>query len=72
MTYVGLMEFYGKGVEVLEKLAWVIVNEAHLYRVTDTYGGLESDIKEQETILKSESKTDTWPHKTKPICCICR
>jgi hypothetical protein len=45
MVYVGQMESYGKGVEVLEKLASVKVCEAQLYRVTDTYGALlEADI----------------------------
>ena len=43
------MESYGKGVEVLEKLARVKVCEAQLYRVTDSYGALlEADICQQE------------------------
>jgi len=40
MVYVGQMETYGKGCEVLEKLAGVRVSEAQLYRVTDRYGAL--------------------------------
>lgn len=49
MVYVGQMESYGKGVEVLEKLANVKVCEAQLYRVTDTYGALlEADICQEE------------------------
>ena len=40
MVYVGQMEAYGKGVEVLQKLAGVETNDAQLYRVADTYGSL--------------------------------
>lgn len=59
MTYVGQLEVYGKGVEVLEKLAGVAVNEAQLYRVTDMYGGiLESGIEEQKVASKTASKSD--------------
>jgi hypothetical protein len=51
MVYVGQMESYAKGVEVLEKLAGVDVCEAQLYRVTNTYGALlEPEIMEDETV----------------------
>ena len=40
MVYVGQMESYGNGVEVLEKLAGVEVSGTQLYRVTDLYGAL--------------------------------
>jgi len=51
MVYVGQMEPYAKGVEVLEKLAGVGVCEAQLYRVTNTYGALlEPEIVPDETV----------------------
>lgn len=40
MVYVGQMESYGNGVEVLERLAGVEVSSTQLYRVTDSYGAL--------------------------------
>ncbi len=50
MVYVGQMESYAKGVEVLEKLAGVGVGAAQLYRVTNTYGALlEPEIVSEET-----------------------
>lgn len=53
MVYVGQMESYGKGAEVLEKLAGVAVCEAQLYRVTDAYGALlEADISEEEQMVE--------------------
>ena len=53
MVYVGQMEPYAKGVEVLEKLAGVGVCEAQLYRVTNTYGALlEPEIVPDETVLE--------------------
>lgn len=58
MVYVGQMESYGKGVEVLEKLAGVEVCEAQLYRVTDTYGSLlEAEI-EQEPAVSEPAGVD--------------
>lgn len=49
MVYVGQLETYAKGVEVLEKLAGVDVCEAQLYRVTNTYGALlEPEIMQEE------------------------
>jgi hypothetical protein len=51
MVYVGQMESYVKGVEVLEKLAGVEVCSAQLYRLTDTYGALlEVDITQDESV----------------------
>lgn len=59
MIYVGQLEVYSKGVEVLEKLAGVAINEAQLYRVTDMYGGiLESGIEESKEDSKTLSKAD--------------
>ena len=56
MAYVGQMESYGKGVEVLEKLAGVEVCEAQLYRVTDTYGALlEAEIECEEPSTEESS-----------------
>jgi hypothetical protein len=64
MTYVGQLEVYGKGVEVLKKLAGVAVNEAQLYRVTDFYGELlESEIEEQKVNPRVESKSDIGQHE---------
>jgi hypothetical protein len=40
MVYVGQLESYAKGSEVLQKLAGVDVCAAQLYRVTNTYGAL--------------------------------
>ena len=51
MVYVGQMEVYGKGVEVLSKLAQVEVCDAQLYRVTDAYGGL---LEEQQPAIPVE------------------
>lgn len=52
MVYVGQMEPYAKGVELLEKLAGVDVCEAQLYRVTNTYGALlEAERMQEETGL---------------------
>lgn len=49
MVYVGQMESYGNGVEVLEKLAGVEVSGTQLYRVTDSYGALlEAQIVQEE------------------------
>lgn len=48
MVYVGQMETYGQGVEVLAKLAGVSTNQSQLYRVTDTYGGLLAAQEEEE------------------------
>jgi hypothetical protein len=49
MVYVGQMESYGNGVEVLEKLAGVEVSGTQLYRVTDSYGALlEAQIAQEE------------------------
>ena len=51
MVYVGQMECYTQGVELLEKLADVDVCEAQLYRVTNTYGALlEPEIMQDETV----------------------
>jgi len=49
MVYVGQMESYGTGVEVLQKLAGVEVSGTQLYRVTDAYGALlEAQTAEEE------------------------
>lgn len=49
MVYVGQMESYVKGVEILEKLAGVEVCQSQLYRVTDAYGALlELEIAQEE------------------------
>lgn len=49
MVYVGQMESYGNGVEVLERLAGVEVSGTQLYRVTDSYGALlEAQIVQEE------------------------
>lgn len=48
MVYVGQMETYGKGVEMLEKIGQVRVCEAQLYRVTDYYGALLDSLPEEE------------------------
>jgi hypothetical protein len=53
MVYVGQMECYSQGVELLEKLAGVDVCEAQLYRVTNTYGALlEPEIMQDETVAE--------------------
>lgn len=55
MVYVGQMESYGNGVEILEKLAGVEVSVTQLYRVTDTYGALlEVQIAQEEESAKEE------------------
>lgn len=47
MTYVGQMETYSKGVEVIDKLVGIKVSLSQLYRVTTTYGRLvEEQLKE--------------------------
>ncbi|HND89635.1 MAG TPA: hypothetical protein PK971_14980 [Saprospiraceae bacterium] len=51
MVYVGQMESYAKGVEVLQKLAGVDVCQAQLYRVTNTYGSLvEPEMTQKEAL----------------------
>lgn len=40
MIYVGQLETYGKGAEVLVKLGGIRTNDAQLHRVTDYFGGL--------------------------------
>ncbi len=40
MVLVGQIETYGKGAELLGKLAGIKTNDAQLFRVTDHYGGL--------------------------------
>jgi hypothetical protein len=53
MVYVGQMETYAKGVEVLKKLAGVEVCEAQLYRVTNAYGALlEPEIIQEEIVAE--------------------
>ena len=62
MTYVGQMEVYGKGVEVLEKLAGGKIGESQLYRVTDTYGAiLESELEVQKPDKVIETKVALEP-----------
>lgn len=58
MVYVGQMESYGKGVEVLEKLAGVSVGEAQLYRVTDAYGALLEDAAQEATPVPVVAEVD--------------
>lgn len=48
MAYVGQMETYDKGVELIDKLVGIKVSLSQLYRVTTTYGKLlEEQLKEE-------------------------
>lgn len=59
MVYVGQMESYGNGVEVLEKLAGVEVSGTQLYRVTDLYGALmEDQIMDEHQSIQVEEVND--------------
>jgi len=58
MVYVGQMESYGKGVEIIEKLAGVGVSGTQLYRVTDAYGALLEAQTAQEEQAPQEGQVD--------------
>ncbi len=51
MVYVGQMECYENGNEVLEKLSGVQVGATQIYRLTDLYGkGVEDEVNATRTL----------------------